>query len=151
VREADDPKSGDFGYESATHQMRNTMNEFQPMQQLEKLLGAAAAERPVLFPPNSRYRDIETTVSIADDGTEIVHLRRRFVPQPERFATVKYHTFRESEDRLDRLAYEYSGDPELYWQMCDANRALQPEELETAGRRLRVTLPEEVVASRTDA
>lgn len=46
-------------------------------------------------------------------------------------------------DRLDNLAAQYLGDPELFWRLCDANSALHPEELtERVGRRLRVTLPE---------
>jgi hypothetical protein len=139
------------GHKSEKHLLEHTMSEFQPLKQLEQLLGAAASDRPVLFPPNSRYRDTETTVLVDDDGRAIVYLRRRFVPQPERFATVKYHTFREKEDRLDRLAYDYWGDPELYWQMCDANRALQPEELETTGKRLRVTHAEGMMAPGTEA
>jgi hypothetical protein len=35
------------------------------------------------------------------------------------------------------------GDPELFWRICDANRALRPEALtEEIGRRLRITMPE---------
>ena len=37
----------------------------------------------------------------------------------------------------------YLGDPEQFWRVCDANRAMRPDELtETIGRRLRITLPE---------
>ncbi len=40
-------------------------------------------------------------------------------------------------DRLDLIAHRYLGDPELYWRICDANRALRPEELTAEpGRRL---------------
>ena len=34
------------------------------------------------------------------------------------------------------------GDPEAFWRVCDANDALNPGELEQAGRRLRVPLPQ---------
>jgi hypothetical protein len=48
-------------------------------------------------------------------------------------------------DRLDNLAARYLGDPEQYWRLCDANRALRPDELiETVGRQLRITLPQGV-------
>jgi hypothetical protein len=31
----------------------------------------------------------------------------------------------------------------MFWRICDANGAMQPEELtQTVGRRLRITLPE---------
>ncbi|MFL5804527.1 MAG: hypothetical protein ACJ8CR_22625 [Roseiflexaceae bacterium] len=37
----------------------------------------------------------------------------------------------------------YLDDPEQFWRICDANRAMRPDELtETVGRRLRITLPE---------
>lgn len=117
------------------------MSEFQPLKQLELLLGASSADQPVLFPPNSRYRDIETTVMITEDGTEIVHLNRRFLPQPERYGVRTQHKFCQAIDRLDRMAYAFLGDAELYWQICDANRVLQPGEIETENRLVRIPLP----------
>jgi hypothetical protein len=43
------------------------------------------------------------------------------------------------------LAGQYLGDPALFWRLCDANRAMRPEELtETVGRQLRITLPQGV-------
>jgi hypothetical protein len=94
------------------------------------------------FSPTSRYYGIETAKLEAADGKTIVYLRRRFVPQPERFATIGEHVVTEG-DRLDNLAARHLGDPELFWRLCDANRALRPDELtEVIGRRLRITLPE---------
>ena len=38
---------------------------------------------------------------------------------------------------------QYLGDPEQFWRLCDANRALRPQELtDTIGKKLRITLPE---------
>jgi hypothetical protein len=94
------------------------------------------------FPPNSRYNGIETATYETLDGRTIAYLRRRFVPQPERFALLQEHVVTEGE-RLDNITAAYLGDPELFWRVCDANRAMRPEELtETVGRRLRITLPE---------
>lgn len=94
------------------------------------------------FPANSRYHNIDTATLKSTDGQEIVYLRRRFVPPPERYALIQEHQITEG-DRLDLLAAKYIGDPEMYWQLCDANGAIRPEELtEMVGRRLRVTLPE---------
>ena len=31
-------------------------------------------------------------------------------------------------DRLDVMAAQYLGDPELFWRICDANGAMRPEE-----------------------
>jgi hypothetical protein len=94
-----------------------------------------------LFSPSSRYNGIETAKLFTAEGEEVIYLRRRFVPQPERFATLREHLVTEG-DRLDNIAAQHLGDPELFWRLCDANRALKPEELEEVGRRLRITLPE---------
>ncbi|MEO6740830.1 MAG: LysM domain-containing protein [Chthoniobacteraceae bacterium] len=97
-----------------------------------------------LFPPSSRYHGIETAMMEDADGRAIVFVRRRFVPLPERFATVQEHTVTQGE-RLDNIAARYLGDPEQFWRLCDANGALRPDELtDEIGRRLRITLPEGV-------
>jgi hypothetical protein len=93
------------------------------------------------FAPNSRYATTETT-TIEVDGKEIVHLKRRFVPSPDRFAVLQEHVVTRGE-RLDVIAHTHIGDPELFWRLCDANGAMRPDELtETVGRRLKITLPE---------
>ncbi|HEX6285406.1 MAG TPA: hypothetical protein VFZ71_11050, partial [Pyrinomonadaceae bacterium] len=95
-----------------------------------------------LFPPTSRYYGIDTVTWEDVEGHTIVYLRRRFVPPPERFALLQEHVVTDG-DRLDNIAGRYLGDPEQFWRLCDANRALRPQELtETIGRRLRITLPE---------
>ncbi len=95
-----------------------------------------------LFPPASRYHGVELARLERPDGTAVIYLRRRFVPPPERFALVREHPVREG-DRIDNLAGQYLGDPELFWQLADANNALHPDELTAElGRRLRITLPE---------
>lgn len=95
-----------------------------------------------MFGPSSRYFGIETVKRTLPDGEQVVFVRRRIVPPPERFERLHDHTVRQGE-RLDHIAFERLGDAELFWRLCDANRALRPEELtEAAGRALRITLPE---------
>ena len=97
---------------------------------------------PANFPPTSRYAALATAVYKAPDGTEIVYLSRRIVPQPDSFALLHFHVVAQSE-RLDNIAAAELGDPEQYWRICDANRAIRPAELtERPGRALRITLPE---------
>ncbi len=92
--------------------------------------------------PTSRYYLIETTVYQTPAGEEIRYLRRRFLPMPERFTLIEEHMVTEGE-RLDNICARYMGDPEQFWQICDANRGMRPEELtDDVGRRLRITLPE---------
>jgi hypothetical protein len=95
-----------------------------------------------IFPPTSRYALTPTATWVRADGTPVAYLTRRFVPAPGNFATLQWHRVSQDE-RLDTLAAQYLGDPEQFWRLCDANRALRPQELtETIGRELRVTLPE---------
>jgi hypothetical protein len=93
------------------------------------------------FSPTSRYAGISTAVHRTADGREIVHLTRRTVPRPETLAQVTDHLVHAG-DRLDNLAAQYLGDPEQFWQLCDANGAFEPAALVAEpGARLRVTLP----------
>lgn len=95
-----------------------------------------------LFPATSRYYGIDTATLETAEGKKIVYLRRRFVPPPDRFALLQEHTITQG-DRLDNLASQYLGDPEMFWRLCDANAAVDPDELtENIGRKLRITLPE---------
>ena len=95
-----------------------------------------------LFPPNSRYAGIATAIYDPDGERPIIYLRRRFVPPPERLGLLVEHVLRQGE-RPGHIAAAEIGDPELFWRLCDANRALHPAELTAElGRRLRVPLPE---------
>jgi hypothetical protein len=94
------------------------------------------------FPPTSRYYGIETATFETEEGRTLIYIRRRFVPPPERFSLLQEHVVVQL-DRLDNITARYLGDPEQFWRVCDANRAMRPDELtETIGRRLRITLPE---------
>lgn len=96
----------------------------------------------LLFPPSSRYYGIPTTIFVDAGGKETVYLTRRFVPPPERFATIGTHEVEQGE-RLDNITALHLDDPEQFWRLCDANRAMRPDALiELIGRRLRITLPE---------
>jgi hypothetical protein len=109
-------------------------------QALQALLQPAGLQA-TLFPPSSRYHGIDTTTMETVDGKKIIYIRRRFLPLPERFALLQEHVVTQGE-RLDNITAFYLGDPEQFWPLCDANAAMQPEELEEMGRRLLITLPE---------
>jgi hypothetical protein len=94
------------------------------------------------FPPTSRYALTPTCTYVRPDGTTVTYLKRRMVPAPENFALLQWHRVTQGE-RLDNVTAKYLGDPEQFWRLCDANRALRPQELtETLGRRIAITLPE---------
>ncbi len=94
------------------------------------------------FPTTSRYYGIEVATLETADGKTIAYLRRRILPQPDRFALLLEHTVVKG-DRLDNVSAKYLGDPEQFWRICDANNAIRPEELtDTVGNKIRITLPE---------
>ena len=102
-----------------------------------------------LLTPNSRYYGAAVATVENASGETLVYLRRRFVPAPELFELLQEHAVVEG-DRLDNLAARYLDDPELFWRLCDANGAMRPNELvEIIGRRLRITLPQEMLAGST--
>lgn len=110
---------------------------------VQELLQAGLVET-TSFPPTSRYHGIPTSKLTLPDGREVLYLRRRFVPPPERFAELQIHRIKQG-DRLDNLTAQYLGDPELFWQLCDANGVMRPTELtKPVGKRVRITLPEGV-------
>jgi hypothetical protein len=94
------------------------------------------------LPASSRYYGIEVATLVTSEGKEVAYLRRRFCPEPERFELLLEHVVNQGE-RLDNITAKYLSDPEQFWRLCDANRALHPKELtDTIGRRLRITMPE---------
>ncbi len=94
------------------------------------------------FPATNRYYNFETATLETPDGRTIIFLKRRFVPPPENFSLLQEYVVTQG-DRLDNITARFLGDPEQFWRICDANRAMRPDELtETIGRRLRITLPE---------
>lgn len=95
-----------------------------------------------LFPIGSRYYNLDTDVIENADGKKIAYVRRRFLPQGNKFALLQEHAVSDG-DRLDNIAARYLGDPEQFWRICDANNAMNPFSLtKTVGRKLRITLPE---------
>lgn len=93
-------------------------------------------------PPTSRYSGTEVAVHVGADGREVTYLRRRFCPHPEDLALLGEHVVSVGE-RLDVLTATELGDPEQFWRIADANRAVRPDALtESPGRRLRITAPE---------
>ena len=78
--------------------------------------------------PNSRYLDIPTAELALPDGSTLVYLRRRFLPQPERLADLGTVTVLAGH-RIDTLAADVFGDPTLFWRLADANLAFRPADL----------------------
>ena len=100
-----------------------------------------AGSKPGLFSITSRYKDIETA-SFDNNGESVVYIRRRLLPQADNFSLLQIYTVKER-DRLDNVTNQFLGDPEKFWQLCDANNVMHPGELtDTPGTAIKITLPE---------
>jgi len=94
-----------------------------------------------MFARGSRYETVPEARHVDASGREVPYKLLRVLPGPP--VTVQTHRVVDG-DRLDLLAHRYLGDSELFWRICDANRALRPDDLLEIGRRLIITLPEGV-------
>ena len=92
-----------------------------------------------MFFKGSRYEKVPTRSLTDTEGRVIAYKATRFIPPTP--ATVGHQVV--DGERLDLIAWQHFHDPQRFWRICDANRALRPHELmETIGRKLRITLPE---------
>jgi hypothetical protein len=97
-----------------------------------------------MFDSTSRYFSIlTTTITVSDpdgDTRELRYVRRRTIPAAGSMTTLVEHTFVEGE-RLDLITAKYLGDPTQFWRVCDANNAMQPEDLEETNRAIKIAMP----------
>ena len=90
----------------------------------------------------SRYAVLGDAVYESPDGRQIKYKQRRFLPQGETIP-VQHLVGVAIGDRLDSIAARTLGDPEQFWQVCDANDCMNPFDLTAElGRTLRVPIPQ---------
>ena len=92
------------------------------------------------FASTSRYASIQIAQITIGDRT-ISYVRRRFLPRGSDLPLLSVATLADG-DRLDLLTTRALGDPEQFWRVCDANDAMDPNDLEVPGLSLRVPLPQ---------
>lgn len=90
------------------------------------ILAAAGTGGPT--DPNSRYLNTTVEMLTKPDGTQVAYLQRRIIPQMQIYASVQNYVVIDG-DRLDNLAFKFLGNPLLFWMICDANGASDPESL----------------------
>jgi nucleoid-associated protein YgaU len=88
--------------------------------------GAAGTGAPTL--PSSRYCNAATLSYTFPNGTQVMYLARRIVPQASIYQSVQSYVIVDG-DRLDNLSTKFLGDPLLYWMICDANSGTDPDAL----------------------
>lgn len=99
-----------------------------------------------IFPINSRYRNVALRTRTLADGTTETFVGRRIIPGMARFRPVDRHRTIDNE-RIDSVAAECFGDPELYWRICDANGDAEPADAtRPTGRLLLIPLPLEIAS-----
>lgn len=81
-----------------------------------------------MFFRGSRYESVPEAEWHSPDGRVIRYKRRRITPE---IAAPLGVTVRDG-DRTDLLAWRALGDSELYWQLCDASRVIEPADLAAA-------------------
>jgi hypothetical protein len=92
--------------------------------------------------PVSRYAQLETVQMTLPDGRTVVYRRRRFLPQGRTLPVLTTVTVMDG-DRLDLIADHTLGNALLFWQICDANDAMNPIELTAEpNRMLRIPIPQ---------
>lgn len=103
---------------------------------LRALLGLDGGASP--FPSTSRYHGTPLATLTLPDGRVVAFVRRRFLPAAGRLESFGAHRV-EQGDRPDLLASTYLGDPQQFWQLCDINGVMDPDELTaTVGRLVRI-------------
>lgn len=92
--------------------------------------------------PVSRYAPLETVQMTLPDGRTVAYKRRRFLPQGRTLPVLTTVTVMNG-DRLDLIADRTLGNALLFWQVCDANNAMNPIELTAEPERtLRIPIPQ---------
>jgi nucleoid-associated protein YgaU len=77
---------------------------------------------------SSRYYGARVLQYLPPGGAPVMYLARRIIPQAATYTSLRGYVIVEG-DRLDNLAAKFLGDPLLYWMICDANGASDPDEL----------------------
>lgn len=78
-----------------------------------------------MFFKGSRYEKVNTHEITDVSGRVIIYKRIRFIPETP---AIQQHAVLQGE-RLDLIAQQYYRDPLLFWRICDANKAMLPDEL----------------------
>lgn len=87
-----------------------------------------------MFFKGSRYEKVPDAIITDGNGRVIRFKTTRFIADP---LAVVGHLVTNGE-RLDHIAWQHFHDAERFWRICDANRALWPDDLLEEGTVLRV-------------
>jgi hypothetical protein len=97
-----------------------------------------------MFDYTSRYYSLATAVYVTTDGRQLPYVTRRFLPQAVNLTLLAQVGVTQG-DRLDLITARTLGVPTQYWQICDANSAMNPFDLTgdaAVGTLVRVPMPQ---------
>ncbi len=107
---------------------------------LQQLFNAGAISQQS-YGPESRYYGLPLLTQTTPAGAQVSYVSRRFIPPPEDFALLQRYRVKQG-DRIDVIAASILGNPLSYWQICDANLALEPDDVTAVpGAFIVITLP----------
>ena len=92
-----------------------------------------------MFFRGSRYENVGTDSIVNADGQTVLFKKVRFIDDTPASAAVVVG----QGERLDQIAQRVYQDPELFWRICDANRAMWPDDLVTPSGRTILIPPSE--------
>lgn len=81
-----------------------------------------------MFDHMSRYYAIETATLTLPDGRLVSYVRRRFLPPGSSLPLLAEVAVNPGE-RIDLVSNRTLGDPLAFWRICDANDAIDPQEM----------------------
>jgi hypothetical protein len=90
-----------------------------------------------MFAKGSRYERTPQAVYADRLGRQVPYVLLRTFPPA---APARQLHDVGAHERLDLIADHFFGDSQQFWRICDANRTLRPEEIETVGTRLTIPL-----------
>jgi hypothetical protein len=93
------------------------------------------------FGAESRYYGLPLLALATPAGGNISYVSRRFIAPPQSYALLRRYQVQQG-DRVDVVAGAILGNPLSYWQICDANLALEPSDVTAVpGAYIVITLP----------
>jgi hypothetical protein len=112
----------------------------QPADLLAQLLSAGAIAQQS-FDVDSRYYGLPVLTTSAATQDVVRYVSRRFVPDPKNLTPMGAYRIRQG-DRIDIISGALLGKALSYWQICDANRAVEPDDVcAEPGTFITITLP----------
>jgi hypothetical protein len=96
-----------------------------------------------MFFKGSRYEKVEEHTITDQKGRVLRYKKTRFIPVLKPGTPSATYAIKQGE-RLDHIAHRAYRDPERFWRICDANKAMWPDDLTaTPGKKIEIPLSED--------